>query len=189
MKGFVYFSFFVLLVCIVVACSGETAVPPTTAPTTTPSSTKTTPSNTENMIEPGDMIGTMVVRKVMDESETRPLLPELCGWVELSELSEQKTQECDIHYQQTIFLGKGMFEPDKEKRNENWQNMSWEISINGQPVDLEAFGTIEALDGLWWNILFENPTSDPIEIVTIVTVHKDPVEMYGKTLVLTVSTE
>ena len=149
-------------------------------------SSSTVDAPPEDVVEPGNQIGAMVLRNISDESEARPMLPELCGWMELAELSEEKTEECVIAYEPTIFLGSGMMEPDPEKRNEYWENMTWEVSINGQPLDLEAFGTIDALGGRWWNVLLENPTSVQLQIVTVLTVHEDPVEMLGNTLDLTV---
>jgi len=143
----------------------------------------------KDMIQPGDKVGETVFRQAVDASEMRPLLPELCDWVELAELSEQLTHECVITYEPTIFLSRGLMESDQEKRNEIWQNLTWELTINGQPVDLEAFGTTEAVGGLWWNILLENPTSDPLELKTVVTIHNDPIEKLGKTTILSVTSK
>ena len=106
--------------------------------------------------------------------------------LELAELSEDKTEECTIAYRPTIFFGYGIGETDLDERNELWGNLTWETSINGRPLDLEAFGTIDKLDGRWCNVLIENPASDRLQIVTVVTAHEDPIEMYGLTLELTV---
>jgi hypothetical protein len=151
-------------------------------------STPQAPADSENMIKPGDMIGEMVVRKAADESEARRFLKDLCGWEDLAlaELSEDKSVECIIAYEPAVFMGYGMEEPNLDKLNEYWANLTWEISINGRPLDLEAFGTIDKSGGRWWNVLFENPASDPIQIVTVMTTHEDPIEMYGLTLDLTV---
>ena len=123
----------------------------------------------------------MVFRQAVDKSEIFPTLGDICGWVklELAEVSEEKTEVCNMVYYPTIFLSQGMTDPDLDKLNKYWENMTWEVSINGQLLDLEAFGTIDALGGRWWNVLLENPISDPLQMVTMVTVHEEPIERYG----------
>jgi len=140
----------------------------------------------EDMIQPGDMIGETVIRKTVDESETFPVLWHFCDAM-LAALTDEKTEECVAAYQPTIFMGQGLGEADLEKRNEYWGNMTWEVSINGQQVDLESFGTIEALGGRFWNIVLENPPSDPLQIVTTITMNEDPNDRMRMTLYLSMT--
>ena len=131
------------------------------------------------------MIGEMVVRTAKDESKTEPAIWDYCDML-LAELSEAKKVECVIPFQPHYFLPGGVVESDQEQLNSLWESLTFKISINGQPIDLDSFGTIDALGGRNWNVVLENPTHGPHRIETIVSDNEDPSDRYGMTLDLMV---
>jgi len=137
-----------LFAVLIVSCAAPAADVPTVEPTLSPSTTAAplTPAGSEDMIEPGDMIGEMVIRTAKDESETEPAIWDYCDMF-LAELSEAKKVECVIPFQPHYFLPGGVVESDQEQLNALWESLTFKISINGQPIDLDSFGTIDALGG------------------------------------------
>lgn len=154
------------------------------APSLSTTAPPLTSTGSEDMIEPGDMIGEMVVRTAKDESETEPAIWDSCDML-LAELAEAKKVECTVPFHPQYFLPSGVVDSDEEQLNSFWKTLTWEISINGQPIDLDSFGTIDALGGRFWNVVLENPTPGRIE--TILTVNENPSESYGMTLDLMVA--
>lgn len=145
------------------------------------------PQTQEEMIKPGDKIGEMTLRPIKDESEQKPALKDYCSMF-LAEVSEERTEECTVAFQPHIFLSNGIAANHPDYLERDWQRLSWQISINGKPIDLEAFGTIDKNeDHRYWNILLDNPSSGPYELYTHVTTNDDPPERYAMTLILNVS--
>jgi hypothetical protein len=167
------YAFFVLSI-LAAACSAPAA----------------SPQHPEEMLKPGDKIAEMTLRPINDESEQIPALMNYCDML-LAEVSEEKTVECTVAFGPHYFLSSGLAESHPDNLDSEWQKLTWQMSINGIPVDLEAFGTVDGTINReyfrQWDILLDNPSSGPYEIYTRVTTNDDPPESYAMTLILNVA--
>jgi len=127
---------------------------------------------TVKMVEPGDKIGEMVVRT--GGSETTPI------WAFCSLPFELfppgvTTMECTVPALPELAVGFGWAAADEALRDSNWKAITWEHTIDGQQLDLDAFGTFDAdlpatgapghdpneeviLKMRGWDVVLEKPT-------------------------------
>lgn len=95
-------------------------------------------STTDAMIEPGDLIGNIVVSTGADEAP--PL------WAFCSHEPEGKASyilECRAPALASLGIGNIFSHVDEEITDLEWSDLVWELSIDGQEVDLGSFGTFE----------------------------------------------
>lgn len=70
--------------------------------------------------------------------------PPLWGFCSLSQSGRHmKTFDCRAPVMPTLAIGHIFLFGDEILANLNWSELVWELSIDGQAVDLESFGTIE----------------------------------------------
>lgn len=143
------------------------------------------PYGAEESVRPGDQIGQASLRTAVDESELRPVLYHHCR-MRLAEVSEASQEDCLVPIAPRYFLGIGIGESNPEKLDAYWDNLAWEISANGKTIDLDSFGTIDALGGRFWNIVLDNPEFDTYVFDQVITNNEDPSESFGLTLNLIV---
>lgn len=63
--------------------------------------------------------------------------------------SFQMTFDCRAPLLPTLAIGNIFLPADELLANLNWSDLAWELSIDGQPVDLESFGTFDyAMPGM-----------------------------------------
>ena len=93
-------------------------------------------AQTNDMVRPSDKIGGMRVNRyghsnadvIWDYcSDAMPLEPGL------------QTTECKVPLISELFIGLGVAGADKIQRDALWDARTWELSIDGYPVDLKAF--------------------------------------------------
>jgi hypothetical protein len=116
--------FFLLMVMILTGCN-TTAPSPTASP----------------MIKPGGKIGEMVVQKGASESQGPPI------WAFCSPAFANPgitTVDCNVPALPELSIGHGWWAKDVATRDSNWQALKWELYLDGQAIDLNAFGTFDA---------------------------------------------
>jgi hypothetical protein len=90
------------------------------------------------MLEPGDQIGSMVV--TTGANDAPPL------WAFCSKSLEGKGSyilDCRAPVLASLGVGNIFLYADEAITNLDWSELVWELSIDGQKVDLESFGTFE----------------------------------------------
>lgn len=109
------------------------------------------------MLKPGDQLGAMRLVKAeqvnLDDSIFKFCDPQLGAQLVVT------TMECRVSQPKYLFVGYGEMASSIEKLNEQWNSKTWELWIDGVPVDLAAFGTLDADLGRKiriWNIALEN---------------------------------
>ena len=96
------------------------------------------PSTTQALIEPGDAIDNMVVTTGADDA---PPLWAFCS----KSLEGQGSYilDCRAPVLASLSIGNIFLYADEAIMNLDWSDLVWELSIDGQKVDLESFGTFE----------------------------------------------
>lgn len=141
MKRRTILSLVLLIVVILVACS---------------------PSNSSvDGIRPSEKIGKMRVNRYGHTDAT--LIWDYCQVPTFSEPGLQ-TVDCQVPTVSELFIGLGLYGLDKPQREALWEARTWELRIDGYPVDLEAFNIADfqqELDGVTtqhriWRIRLRN---------------------------------
>jgi len=75
------------------------------------------------------------------------------------------TRECEVPAIRNLLIGYGTFAGTTEELDSLWATISWDLTLDGHPVDLSAFGTFDqddVLDGpvklRQWNVVIDKPT-------------------------------
>jgi hypothetical protein len=90
-------------------------------------------------LQPGDSIGEMSLRSGGVEG------PPFWAFCSPAFLNPGVTStECTVPPLPELAVGHGWFSADEALRDSNWQAMTWELYLDGQQVDLDAFGTYDA---------------------------------------------
>jgi hypothetical protein len=121
------------------------------------------PSNTtDKMIEPGDKIGEMAV------TNGQPGTPEIWNFCDpYLPNPGTYTKECAVPAIPNLQIGQGNLADTLELQDAEWQAQTWELILDGHPVDLPTFGTLpdqNILEGgraftlRQWNVVLANPT-------------------------------
>jgi hypothetical protein len=114
-----------------------------------------------NMIEPGDQIGDMVV------TTGQPGDPEIWNFCDPYLAGPGiYTRECELPAIPNLQIGSGNLADTAELQNLEWQAQTWELTLDDQPINLSAFGTLpdqnileggRALTLRQWNVVLDNP--------------------------------
>jgi len=149
MKHLVFMVFVVLFIGTLVSCATLTSIPPTAT------------STMVQTIEPGDKIGDMLVTNGQWDSATEI-------WLFCDPLVIEPgvfTRECEVPEMKNLQIGYGIFAETKEELDALWATFTWELFLDGHPVDLSAFGTFDqddVLDGpvklREWNVVLDQVT-------------------------------
>lgn len=122
-----------------------------------------------SMLKPGDEIGSMVITTGVAQA---PPLWAFCA--PASENEGIKSMDCQVPRLSKLAIGHTFGLVDPALQALDWSELSWELSVDGQSVDLEAFGTYDfVLPDLAarpspireifrqikaWNVVLLNPT-------------------------------
>src|SRR4030043_666034 len=127
---------------------------------------QTKPPESRGLIRPGDMVGDFLVTTGEEGKFTYGFNVD-CS----EEVSGQETnQSCKSSVGEVVNISTGIYDDTKSgKLDEYWSNSNYQLSIEGRPVDLQAFGTVEynhPIVGVirFWNVVIS--TSKPGEITT-----------------------
>lgn len=148
---------------VLVACTTPMPVSPIVTPTSIPPTATPAPVSPVmfDMIEPGGRIGDMVLTTAQDEEGTEPQLFDFCDPNITESDPTTITRECQGPAMPYFFIGYGIFADTTSELDELWSTMTWELIIDGHPVDLTTFGTVDLDWGKqfrFWNVVLENPT-------------------------------
>jgi hypothetical protein len=143
MKKLSYFMYLLLFLSMLTACA----------------TTGRRPS--DHMLKPSDKVGDMTLGVTQDEWGVDPGLLDYCP----SEFTESDPpviiRECTVPQVPEIFIGMGIHASTVEELDSSWPTMVWELYLDGHPVDLSAFGTIDVDWGdkfRFLNVVLESPT-------------------------------
>ena len=135
------------------------------------------------LIRPSEKIGKMRVNRYGHTDAT--LIWEYCPIPIFSEPGIQ-TVECSVPMVSELFIGLGIYGMDKPQREALWEARTWELTIDGYPVDLQSFniadfdreGQGETTHHRIWRIRLRNipPGEHSLHYVMLVdqTVDGDP---------------
>ena len=113
-----------------------------------------------NLLKPGDRVGEMVLtaREVENaESSIFSYCEPIIGESEPSPI----IRECNVPRLPNLLIGYGEFAGTQDELDLIWQSKTWELYVDGQGVDLPAFGTFDLDWGTRfrvWKVMLENPT-------------------------------
>ncbi len=127
MKKYAYLILFLLIALISGACAKATQEPNDAA----------APQPAGEMINPGDKIGDFLITTSDDDSviyTTTIHCPFDPG---------TKTETCEIDIGAKVNVGLGVFGDSVEKLDTYWSGQTYMMTIEGRPVNLQAFGSIE----------------------------------------------
>lgn len=108
------------------------------------------------LLKPGDTIGPMRVIRAQNESMDLSIF-NFCDPY-LGSQPVVLTFECQVPQSDYLFIGYGEIANSNEELDKKWGLKTWKLSIDGNPVDLPAFGTLDADLGRKirvWNIALE----------------------------------
>jgi predicted esterase len=181
MKRLTCLTFEMLLACMLASCGAPTSMPPPT-----PIS-----ELVAGMINPGDEIDGMLFTTT-DDIDWDISLAFLCDFSSWDD-SSNRAAPCFTLPGSSVFFGNysGVGYDTPEEAVEEWRKVGSEVTFDGQPLNLPAFGHIEfELDDMeWkyaqvWNLMVENITPGTH---TIQTVWEDAEASENNTYVFTVS--
>ncbi len=94
--------------------------------------------NSTVMIEPGDKVGNFLISKGVEGQFTYGFR------IDCSESVEQNIYACNVNTDETINVSTGIVDSSGNGNlDEIWAKSNYQMLINGRPVDLPAFGTID----------------------------------------------
>ncbi|HET9907093.1 MAG TPA: hypothetical protein VFQ23_10645 [Anaerolineales bacterium] len=120
MKIFFPLRFNLLMIAVVIACQSTEQFP------------------AKVMLKPGDRIHGMTLTN--GTAEAVPLWA-FCSSVQKNE--QMLTTECHIPLSTRLAIGQVFFPTDKALTELDWSEFTWELSIDGRSLDLDAFGTYD----------------------------------------------
>lgn len=137
-------------------------IPPTSTPappTATPAPVSTSPGS---LLVPGDQIGQATVEVYPGAT---PHLWEYCS-EQLSNAPAGAKIECSMPLLPEIGIGLGWVARDEALRDSNWEALAWEMYVDDQALNLEAFGEYTfdlPVEGMivklrGWKVELVNPT-------------------------------
>ena len=174
MKKNISLSLIVLLLIILSACA------------------RATPKNAEEMINPGDEIDGMVFTTT-DEIDWDISLSFLCDFESIEETDPSPTIACFASPGSSVFFGNfsGIPYNNPKEADEPWKEIKSEVTFDGQPLNLPAFGymEIELYETEWkyariWNLIVNNITPG---IHTIQTIWEEADETQTNTYIFTIA--
>jgi hypothetical protein len=92
------------------------------------------------MIRPSDKIGKMRVNRYGHTDSG--VIWDYCSDAMTAEPGIQTT-ECEVPLVSELFLGLGVAGVDKIQRDALWEARTWELTIDGYPIDLKAFNVAD----------------------------------------------
>ena len=156
MKKFVFLTLIILFISILGACA------------------KSEPERIEGMINPGDDIDGMLFTTT-DEVDWDNSITFLCDFSSWEDINN-RTAPCFTLPGSSVFFGNfsGVPYNDPNEADEPWQEVKSEVTFDGHPLNLQAFGymEIELYESEWnyariWNLKVENITPGAHTVQTV----------------------
>lgn len=124
---------------------------------------KTTPQSRDGMINPGDKIGDFLITTSNDDSVIYTTTIH-CPFDPIT-----KTETCEIETGKKVNVGLGVFGKSVEELDTYWTGQTYTMTIEGRPVNLQAFGPIEITHPIvgkmrLWNVVIVTDSPGKITI-------------------------
>jgi hypothetical protein len=163
MKRLVFPSLVVMFVIVFSACSG------------------TTPQPVDEPITPGGKINDLLI--TTGDGEDVTYVTQLhCPYEESTGI-----ESCELPVGTKVNISQGIFAPPSGEMtlDEVWSGMTYEMTIEGYAVDIEAFGTVEFQNQLVgtvrvWNVVVVTKKPGTITAHSTGIVEGDPIEYTAK---------
>jgi hypothetical protein len=134
-------------------------------------------TESNEMIRPGDMVGDFLVT-TGEEGNFIYGFEADCS----KQAGQNENYSCKLTVGEIVNITTGIYDDTKtDKLDEYWSTSNYQLFVEGRPVDLQAFGTVEynhPIVGVvrFWNVVIS--TSKPGEIVSSDSgvAHGDPFE-------------
>lgn len=114
---------------------------------------------TIDSLQPGESVSGMLARTMVDTNEADSMFNFCDPFFGINPPVEFFT-DCNLPQMKNLFVGYGDFGTSQEDLERRWNEQTWELYINGRPVDLEAFGTFDlnvaGNPARVWNIMLED---------------------------------
>ena len=107
------------------------------------------------MLKPGDQLGDMVITTWQGEN---PMIWDYCDPIITQPGPLTVARECEVPVAPKLFIGYGFVADTTEALETSWLGITWELALDGLPVDLSAFGTRDFDSGAkfrLWNVVLE----------------------------------
>lgn len=124
------------------------------------------PTDSTELIRPGDMVGDFLVTT----GEEGKFIYGFEGDCSKQASEQNENYSCKLTVGEIINVTTGIYDDTNSgKLDEYWSNSNYQLFIEGRPVDLQAFGTVEYTHPVvgvirFWNVVAS--TSKPGEINT-----------------------
>jgi len=144
MKKFVCLIFLALFTTTVVGCAKATP----------------TPEAVIKLLKPGDRVGDMLLSAHPPTSMEASIF-NYCNPFVSESIPSTDIRQCDVPELPHLSIGFGERASTQEGLEAAWQSKTWELYVDGHPIDLSAFGTIDLDVGekvRIWNVGLENLT-------------------------------
>lgn len=146
MKSISHLIFFMLSVVVLSACAEAIS------------------QSGDEMVDPGDKIGDFLITTSNDDSviyTTTIHCPFDPGTM---------TETCEIETGEQVNVGLGVFGKSVEELDKYWAEQTYKMTIEGRPVNLQAFGSIEITHPIvgkmrLWNVVIVTGTPGKITVL------------------------
>lgn len=176
--------FIVLLLSLLFTSCARPTVQPATIPTVTDIAfplgqipVQTSEAAT-SLLKPGSKIGQM---SLQISRTSIPSWSDYC-MIAFSDSPGGDTIDCRMPLLPEFEIGVPWSAASQELLDANWQNLAWELFVDGRPVDLDAFGTTDfdsqTEDGApirsrRWNLKLVNPTAGDHEVRYLLHINQE----------------
>ncbi|HMQ29988.1 MAG TPA: hypothetical protein PKD53_04635 [Chloroflexaceae bacterium] len=135
------------LAALVAGCGAASAnvspqdptAPAEAAPTAAPAAQPTV--GAAGLIAPGDTVGDVVLTTIANPNPAMPAMTDPCNAQNTGEPGVY-TFTCSILTSRNLWLGLGWSNPP-DQLDADWERLSWRAYLDGQEIDLPAFGTFD----------------------------------------------
>jgi hypothetical protein len=147
MKQFWSATIAVLLLGMLVACSSSTPIPPTATPSVAPPTPTSEPAPVDSggVLRPGDRVKGMLL--TVGGTTDFPFVTDFDSYCE----REGTRVACRWEAGKDIGISFGLHADTFDDLEFMWETWQYDLYLDGQPVDLSAFGSVEVDDpeGTW----------------------------------------
>ena len=187
MKRWITISVSVMLIASsLISCANPPTVPTVYAALTAPTAS---PTLSNPSLKPGDSVGEMILVVAKDEAR-EPDIFNYCSPMIAESDPKVMIRTCNVPLVSYIFIGYGDLANSLEEMDSSWSSEIWQLYIDGQAVDLPAFGVLEdAWEGYkrrLWAIAINNLTPVEHRLRYVIGKVDNSMEPYDITWIFTV---
>lgn len=132
-----------------------------------------------DLLRPGDKVGAVLLSRTTSESLPYSSYCQRSADTPSPLAPGSYTSSCTVPATASLWIDDGWISLTQQDLDASWSAMSWQLYVDGQQVDLKAFGTVEdpgegdqALKSRSWDLALANPTGQHT-IRVIFQLHND----------------